>query len=482
MSLVVWALAATGWRPGRTWGLLAAGILVFTISDCLYLYQTALGTYAQASVTDLGWIAGCVLIAWAAWQPESRPAANSIDGWALLVAPTIFGLISLGVLLYDHVHRVNTIALVLASLSLLAVIARMAMTFAENMRMLARTQKDADTDVLTGLGNRRRLLADLERRLASGDRTITLALFDLDGFKQYNDAFGHPAGDALLSRLGDNLSRFVARRGDASRMGGDEFCILFDNDGESADFVLAGAERALREQGVGFSISASGGSVTLPDEAVTVSDALALADRRMYARKKGAQTPDERASRIVTAIAARPRPSEEAACVVELAEALAIKLGLTDNEVARAKLTAELHDVGKMAIPDAILHKPGPLTAEEWQFVRRHTIIAERILLAAPGLEHVASVVRSSREHFDGSGYPDGLSGTDIPLVSRLVFVCDAFDAMTAERPYRPALTIGAALAELERCAGTQFDPMVVAAFAQLLTEHGSPRLTLASA
>ena len=121
--------------------------------------------------------------------------------------------------------------------------------------------------------------------------------------------------------------------------------------------------------------------------------------------------------------------------MVALTEALAIKLELAAEEVARARLTAELHDIGKMAIPDAILHKPGPLTAEEWQFVRRHTLIAERILLGAPALAHVAGVVRSSREHFDGAGYPDGLAGTEIPLVSRIVFVCDAFDAMTRRAP-----------------------------------------------
>ena len=135
-----------------------------------------------------------------------------------------------------------------------------------------------------------------------------------------------------------------------------------------------------------------------------------------------------------------------------------------------------------MAIPDAILHKPGPLTTEEWQFVRRHTLIAERILLGAPALAHVAGVVRSSREHFDGTGYPDGLAGTDIPLVSRIVFVCDAFDAMTAERPYRSALTIGGALAELERCSGTQFDPLVSPPSPSCSRERGSPRVALATA
>ena len=362
----------------------------------------------------------------------------------------------------------------LASLSILGVIARMAFTFAENMRMLARSREEAHTDVLTGLGNRRRLLSDLEQRLTPGHAGITLALFDLNGFKQYNDAFGHPAGDALLGRLGHNLSRFITRRGEAYRMGGDEFCIVFESGDDPPDFVVHGAERALREHGEGFDISASYGVVTLPDDAVDVSEALGLADQRMYAQKKaGRLTAEERSTTILLSALSDSqtptKPTMHLSGVVAFTEALALKLELPPEEVARARLTAELHDVGKMAIPDAILHKPGPLTAEEWQFVRRHTLIAERILLGAPALSHVAGVVRSSREHFDGTGYPDGLSGTNIPLVSRIVFVCDAFDAMTAERPYRQALTIGGALAELERCAGSQFDPLVVAAFAELL-------------
>jgi diguanylate cyclase (GGDEF)-like protein len=488
IGMVVWGLAVTGWRPDRTWALVAAGLLVFSISDCLYLYETAVGSYSNGSPTDLGWAAGCLLLAWAAWQPRSNQPIAVIEGWPLVVAPVGFGLLGLAVLIYDHVHRVNALALVLASMSILGVIARMALTFAENMRMLDDSRAEAHTDVLTGLGNRRRLLADLEQRLESlptRREKLTLALFDLNGFKQYNDAFGHPAGDALLGRLGHNLARYITRRGEAYRMGGDEFCIVFESSGEPTEFVIAGASRALREHGEGFDITASYGVVTMPDEARTVSDALGLADQRMYAQKKaGRLTAEERSTNILlTAISERPAKSnEQLGGVVEFTEALAVKLELPDEEVARARLTAELHDVGKMAIPDAILHKPGPLTAEEWQFVRRHTLIAERILLGAPGLAHAADVVRSSREHFDGSGYPDGLAGTEIPLVSRIVFVCDAFDAMTSEKPYRPALTIGAALTELERCAGTQFDPLVVAAFAELLTERGSPRVALASA
>jgi diguanylate cyclase (GGDEF)-like protein len=487
IGMVLWALAVTGWRPGRTWGLVAAGLLVFSISDCLYLYETAVGTYTNGSPTDLGWVAGCVLLAWAAWQPREEEPASAVEGWPLLVAPVGFGVLGLLVLLYDHTHQVHPLALLLASLSILGVIARMALTFAENMQMLAHSREEAQTDVLTGLGNRRRLMSDLAAKLTPGHPRITLALFDLNGFKQYNDAFGHPAGDALLGRLGQNLSRFVTRRGEAYRMGGDEFCVVFETGDDPPDFVVAGAERALREHGEGFDISASYGVVTLPDDADDVSGALGLADQRMYAQKKaGRLTAEERSTTaLLSALSDSKTPAKPAmqlTGVVAFTEALALKLELPPEEVARARLTAELHDVGKMAIPDAILHKPGPLTPDEWKFVRRHTLIAERILLGAPALSHVAGVVRSSREHFDGSGYPDGLAGTDIPLVSRIVFVCDAFDAMTAERPYRPALTIGAALAELERCAGSQFDPLVVAAFAELLSERGSPRVALASA
>jgi HD-GYP domain-containing protein (c-di-GMP phosphodiesterase class II) len=126
---------------------------------------------------------------------------------------------------------------------------------------------------------------------------------------------------------------------------------------------------------------------------------------------------------------------------------------------------AELHDVGKIAIPDAILTKPGPLDAEEWRFMSRHTILGERILTAAAALRPVARLVRSSHERFDGNGYPDGLCGEGIPLGARIIFVCDAFDAMTSDRSYSAAIPVADALAELRACAGTQFDPRVVDAF-----------------
>jgi diguanylate cyclase (GGDEF)-like protein len=484
IALVVWGLAVTGWRPDRTWALLASGLLVFSISDCLYLYQTATGSYVYGSPTDLGWIAGGVLLAWAAWQPRRKRAEARVDGWPLLLAPVGFGLVALGVLVYDHMQRVNALSLGLAGAAILAVIARMALTFAENMKMIAHSRGEARTDDVTGLGNRRRLYDDLSDALDDPNADLVLGLYDLNGFKRYNDSFGHLAGDALLGRLGENLEHFVTGRGRAYRMGGDEFCIVARNDACEVDLVVTGAARALAEQGEGFSISAAFGSVLLPAEASDPQNALRLADQRMYENKQGARlTAGEQSSGVLLrALSERhPKLGAHAAGVAELAEALARRMDLSDYEVEQARLAGALHEVGKMAIPDVILEKPGPLTDDEWKFVRGHTLIGERILHAATDLSNVAGIVRSAHERFDGTGYPDGLAGTSIPIISRIVHVCDAFDAMTSQRPYADSLTIEAGLAELERHASTQFDPVVVAAFAGVLADRRAPRIALAS-
>jgi HD-GYP domain-containing protein (c-di-GMP phosphodiesterase class II) len=141
-------------------------------------------------------------------------------------------------------------------------------------------------------------------------------------------------------------------------------------------------------------------------------------------------------------------------------------------------MAAELHDIGKTGIPDAILVKAGPLDEDEWRFMRRHTLIGERIVRAAPSLAPAADLVRSSHEHLDGSGYPDGLSGDAIPLGSRIIAACDAFNAMTSDRPYRKTRAAADAVIELRRCAGTQFDPDVVEALAQLIETDGASALT----
>jgi diguanylate cyclase (GGDEF)-like protein len=482
LGVFVGALAGTGWRLDRTWVLLAIGVTTFWLADSLYLVRTAEGTYESGGWFDAGWWAGLALIALAAWQdappPERRPPDERMRAIAL---PLGFGAVGLGLLVYAGLASVNPLAVALAAASVLAVMARTVVVFEDNVAMLRASRDEALTDALTGLGNRRALGRALEASMAALDpeRPLVLALFDLDGFKHYNDTFGHPAGDALLARLGRSLAAFMDGRGDVFRMGGDEFCALFAVGEEGADPVVEGAARALSEFGEGFAVSCSHGAALLPGEADTPADALRLADQRMYAHKHadrisaGRQTADA----LLRALAERDPHLGRQTEAVELAVATAQQLGLSADEVERVRHATELRDVGKVAVPDVILGKPGPLREEEWAFVRRHPVIGERIIAGAPALESVAPLVRSSHERWDGTGYPDRLAGEDIPLGARIVSVADAFAAMTADRPYRRARSAAAALVELRDCAGSQFDPAVVAAFTAARAGHrtGAP-------
>jgi HD-GYP domain-containing protein (c-di-GMP phosphodiesterase class II) len=188
----------------------------------------------------------------------------------------------------------------------------------------------------------------------------------------------------------------------------------------------------------------------------------------MYAEKAGGRPPAGRqvADALLRTLEERhPDLGEHVDGVAAMAAAVARRLGLDDSQVERIAHAARLHDVGKVAIPDVILAKPDPLEPEEWEFIKRHTIIGERIIEAAPALTDVARLVRSSHERWDGTGYPDELADEDIPLGARIVSTCDAYDAMITDRPYQAAVDSEDACAELRRCAGTQFDPGVVAAF-----------------
>jgi len=475
VAMVAGALALTGWRGDRAWAWLAVGFVVFGASDSLYLSQVAGGTYTEGTLVDLGWPAAAVLLAVAA---STRPNARRTErrtGWLLLVLPALFAAVGLCVLVIDHFVRITPLALVLASLCVLAVIGRMALTYGENLAILRLRTTEAETDPLTGLGNRRRLALDVEDDLAREASARVLALFDLNGFKHYNDTFGHPAGDALLARLGRNLSMFAASRGTVYRMGGDEFCALLERGREPVDVLVRAAASSLADEGDGFAITASYGWVELPEEAADAAEAMRLADHRMYANKNSQRASAEEQSSgvLLTALVERnPDLGDHVNGVAELAEAVASSLGLTESEVEQVRIAAALHDVGKMAIPDAILTKPGSLDDEEWGFVRRHTLIGETIMHAAPALRAAARLVRSSHERFDGAGYPDGLSGEEIPLGSRIIFVCDAFDAMLSARPYSPPLPVEHALSELRRNAGTQFDPLVVGAFSLVVDDR----------
>jgi two-component system, cell cycle response regulator len=267
------------------------------------------------------------------------------------------------------------------------------------------------------------------------------------------------------------LQQSVAGTGSAYRLGGDEFCVLAAGVGlDALELLLDEWTACFTERGKGFSITASSGVALIPEEAADPSDALRLCDRRMYARKHrrrataAAQTRDV----LLATLAAYQQDSDvRASGVAPAAERVAEELGITGVWLLDLGHAADLHDIGKVAVPASILGKAGPLTDDEWEFVERHPVIGERILAAAPALASAARIVRGTHERYDGTGYPDRLAGEQIPLEARVISVCDAYHAMTSERPYRGALAHSVALDELRRCAGGQFDPAVVEAFAR---------------
>ncbi len=313
-------------------------------------------------------------------------------------------------------------------------------------------REQALTDPLTGLGNRRKLAEDLAERLprVSPESPLVLMLFDLDGFKSYNDTLGHQAGDVLLTRLGAKLAAAVAPLGSAYRLGGDEFCVLLPVAPEDLRDAMSAAAAALEEQRGPIAIAASCGAVLLPHEASTPDYALQLADKRMYAHKHGrpSRARDQVHDVLVTVMGAtHPDLSEHAGRVAGLAAPVGRRLGLDTQQLDELTQAADLHDVAAL---DA----------------------GELMLDAASALRPIAVVVRAIDERWDGDGRPDGLVSEEIPLASRIISVCDAFDDLTSGRGDRPVQSRDAACERLRSDAGRRFDPAVVDAF---IAEHRRP-------
>jgi diguanylate cyclase (GGDEF)-like protein len=480
LSAVFGVFSLTGGRPGTRWLLLGLGVLSTALADIIYLFQSAEGTYVEGTWIDILWPTALLLIAASAWVSDHTRAGLSVEGKPLLAVPAVCAVVATGVLVYDHFATLNILAIALSTGALLLVVVRLGVTFRENQRLYELTRQEATTDALTGLGNRRQLVADLERRLhAESVRPTLLMLFDLDGFKSYNDTFGHPAGDALLERLGGKLASVPGSDGAVYRLGGDEFCLMTHVAEGEAEELIDRACAALTEHGEGFEIETSFGAIVLPDEATDPAQALQLADERLYAQKYSRRGETERtmAALLDALSVGEPSLQEQGAGIGPVAAGVGRMLGLRRDELDELERAAQLHDLGKLAVPDEILSKPGPLDEREWAFVRQHTIVGERILRASPALRSVATVVRASHENWDGSGYPDGLAGEDIPLASRIIRACNAFVAMTSQRPYRDAMSLEEALDELERCAGGDFDPTVVRVLvARVRDEHEAER------
>jgi diguanylate cyclase (GGDEF)-like protein/putative nucleotidyltransferase with HDIG domain len=355
------------------------------------------------------------------------------------------------------------------------------------------------TDPLTGLGNHRHFHERLQRDLdlAQGSGTpLALCLIDVDNFKQVNDRYGHPVGDRVLAHVASRLRQ----GGEAFRLGGDEFALLLP--GRTEREALAIAESVLERVAAiewerNATITLSAGIASYPEHGVDRNELVRVADSALYwSKEQGksqarvyrpdvvefgelrrlAQERDRRARFLAAAGLARAVDARDAytgehsAEVGELAARIAARMGLEVEEVELLRLAGSLHDVGKLAIPEEILRKPGPLNEAERIVLERHPQIGFR-MLDSLGIEPVATWVLHHHERWDGGGYPDCLDGESIPLGARILFVADAYDAMTTERVYRGRLSHEQALRELERCAGTQFDPGVVTAFKDELAE-----------
>lgn len=473
ISLVVGAIGVSGWRVDGVWAWLGGGLVLFAVIDSIYLVRVANETWVPGNVLEAGWPAAMLCVGFAAWQSHPRLAPTNQFRTRIATMPLIFASLALALVIWDHFDRVNLIALMMGSAALAVAITRMTIVFRQNVRMLDSSQREAMTDSLTGLGNRRCLMRDLEEACesASDEEPLAVVILDLNGFKPYNDTFGHLAGDALLARLGHSLEMAIVG-GRAYRLGGDEFCVLVSCRNDSAESITNRLLPALSDRGEGFTIGAAAGWSVIPTEETTPSGVLRHADRRMYENKNSGRVSEGRlAGNVLLQVLQERDPDLQLhhTGVAALAERLCRRLELPEVEAHLVRLAAELHDVGKVAVPDEVLNKPGPLDEAEMAFIKQHTIIGQRILGVSPALNYVAQLVRSSHEAVDGSGYPDGLSGEEIPLGSRIVAVCDAFDAMVSERPYRGAMSVDKAVAELRRCAGSQFDADVVELFASLI-------------
>jgi diguanylate cyclase (GGDEF)-like protein len=361
-----------------------------------------------------------------------------------------------------------------------------------------RAMRLALTDPLTGLGNHRHFHERLQRELTQAEhdgQTLSLCLVDIDDFKRINDRYGHPVGDRVLGQVAARLRQ----GGESFRLGGDEFAVLLPGLDERSAVSVARSivERvsAAEIEQIG-SVTVSAGVAAYPAQGVGRDELIRLADSALYWAKEDGKN-RARTYQATTSLellqlqqlaagpdrAARYRAAASLAKAVdardvytgshservgELSARIARRLGIDDTQVELIRLGGSLHDLGKLAIPEEILRKPGALNESERLVLQRHPQIGYR-MLESLGVEPIADWVLHHHERWDGTGYPDRLRAEEIPIGARIIFVADAYDAMTSERVYRKPFSEREALEELERCAGSQFDPAIVEAFSEEL-------------
>ena len=365
--------------------------------------------------------------------------------------------------------------------------------------LLVKLGDAARLDLLTELPNaqalREVLAKEVERSRLAGQR-VSVMLADLDRFKAVNESLGHHVGDEVLRRVGAMLREATRSIDTVARTGPTEFTVVMPESGEDdaylvSEQLLARIRRGFRDEFI--PLTASVGIATYPSHAAGVDELIKLAEQALSAAKHlgrdRAVVSSREVNEVLSGVLRRPLNTQaHLATLVSLAEALDLRdsgtaqhsklvgdyaegiareLGLSEARTERVRLAGILHDIGKVGVPDAILCKAGPLDEEEWEEIRKHPEIGARIL-GTRELVDIREWVLASHERLDGRGYPRRLAGNQIPLEARILAVADAYEAMTGDRSYRPAISEGAAIQELRSCAGPQFDPEVVAAFVRV--------------
>ena len=512
------ALATSDVRPEPGAALVALAIPIQGLTSLLFAAYSTRGPVPDGTPIyagfQLGWglmISGAAaLLIW-----RRRPRRITLPRVPLITMTTTYGLIALlaAVMWHSRVFEADPLGVSVAWLGILTVLARLHLTIRERGTMAAEMRTLAETDLLTGLPNRRRFDGHLDEAItaqAGGGPDVAILVIDVDGFKQVNDGYGHPVGDHVLVALADRIGGSLRPADILARVGGEEFAVLIAGvDGESLFEV---AERCRHEvardpmqvDGFDIPVTISAGGASLPDHARSAEELVRVADRGLYEAKQAGR------NRVHVGLASTPQRQipipelgvignlesladrldgaqalqEHSMAMVDVAERLCGVLGMSTAQRRRCLGAARLHDVGKVGTPLHILGKPGPLTAAEQVVMQDHVRVGVEILRAFSTTSEFAAIVAEHHERFDGSGYPAGLTGTQISLEARIIAVADAWTAMLADRPYRAALPAAAARAELLRCAGSHFDPSVVAAFMELMDTGAlgqAPAQTLAA-
>jgi diguanylate cyclase (GGDEF) domain/uncharacterized domain HDIG len=325
-------------------------------------------------------------------------------------------------------------------------------------------------DKLTGLYNRRHYedaLAEIDNQK---NLPITIIMGDVNGLKLVNDAFGHYAGDELLKLAAMLLTAICGPEDVLARWGGDEFIILLPNSAEreAEAFIARAKEECTKIQGGMFNldISFGWGVKTKPEE--DMNRVIVTAEDYMY-RKKMTESRSMRSQTLKTIMRTlhekNPREEEHSKRVGEISRKIGMSMGLSEDQAETLYLVGYLHDVGKIAIEDGILNKPGRLTDAEFEAIKKHTEIGCRIIRSSYEISEISDAVLSHHERWDGKGYPKGLQGEEIPVYSRIITIADSYDAMVSERPYKSRMSRQEAIREIESCAGKQFDPLIAELF-----------------